>query len=335
MRILFIGVFHKPWSTTIPMAYEFNRRKNKVITFDFRIKSKKKSNLNKKFIDLIKKKVTPLFKTINYIDKYYFHGNWRINRQLIYELENNNYDLVFLVKANTINYNLIPRINKCSKTWFFYMDPLNTTFKDNGHKYAKLCTWSSATFSSVNAFFRRNGANSCFLTQGCNTSVFKPSNSNKKKIEVLFVGSFSLKRKKYISFLKRNNINVICYGTGWNNRPIYLKELTEEYQNAKIILNFTRSNIGFSIRIFQAMGTGSFLLSEYCQDLDRIFRKGIHLEWFKTQEELLKKIQYYLENDEAREKISKQGFNYVIKNFTWDKIIDRILWRVNKNTVST
>ena len=79
------------------------------------------------------------------------------------------------------------------------------------------------------------------------------------------------------------------------------------------------------------MGTGSFLLSEYSQDLDRLFRKGIHLEWFKTPEELLKKIQFFLENDEDREKIAKQGFNYVTKNFTWDKIIDRILWRVNKN----
>jgi len=54
-------------------------------------------------------------------------------------------------------------------------------------------------------------------------------------------------------------------------------------------------------------------------DLKKIFKKGIHLEWFSTSEEFLSLIKYYLENETIREKNAYQGCKFVHENFTFRK----------------
>lgn len=365
MKILFLGVFSDPSSADIPRARAFMNFKHDVKCFDYRKKFKRNSKgqkerlntiknqfysqsviksiikslkniLKKEYSKLIKKiknyKHLKLFYIILNIHRYYLFGHWSKNRQLINEVKNNKYDLIFLAKAGSINYNIIPILNKYSKTWYFFCDPIKNAYFMDAHKYAKLCTWSSATFTSINNLFRQEGANSYFITEGYNSKVFKPSKkSMNKTFDVIFTGSISPKREKYINFLKKNKINVYCFGKGWENNPIYLEELASNYRKSKIILNFTRGNIGFSDRVFLSMGTGTLLLTEYCNDIGKLFKKKIHLDWFKTPEELLKLINFYLKNDELREKLSQQGEQFVRKHYTWEKIVEKILKIVEKN----
>jgi len=341
MKILHVGVFTDASSTTIQMAHSIKKKNHTVQCFDFRYKKKKKeiNRFHKILIDKINNIKLPFFKKIANIHKYYLFGNWKINRQLFHEVKNNKYDIVFLSKANTINYKLISKLNKYTKTWYFFMDPLNNALRVNAHEYAALSTWSSATFTSVNAFFRREGANSFFITEGYNPKIFNPGKGViNKTIDVIFVGSISPKRKNYISFLKENDIYIVSFGPGWENESIYINELADKYRTAKIILNFTRGNIGFSDRVFHALGSKSLLISEYCNDFERFFKKGVHLEWFKSPEELLELVKFYLTNDTSREKIAEHGHKYVIKNFTWEQIIVKIfdiIHKEKKNQKST
>ena len=357
-----VGVFDNKWSTNISMALAFKKKDHEVTCFDYRFKRKKRKliyqdripeneanklyslnkhpkNMNikiifrdyyKKIIIIIESKNIHFFKKITNFNRYYLFGNWKKNRQLLNEVKKNKYDLTFLIKINTINYKIIPKLNKFTKTWYFFMDPLETALDINAHKYASLSTWSNATFSSVNSLFRKFGANSYYITQGINPNIFNTGNKeNMKERDVIFIGSESPKRRKFVNFLKENKINIKCFGQGWKNKPIYLKELVDKYRASKIILNFTRGNIGFSIRVFQVLGTGSFLISEYCQDLPIFFKKGIHLEWFRTSEELLELINFYLKNDKIREKVARQGYEYVQKNFIWEKIMEKIIQIIN------
>lgn len=351
MKILFVGAFKNKWSTNIQMVLELKKKNHKVICFDYRFKENitnfqhfqinqlfkislklfiRQNYIN--FISKIENINLPFFKFLIRINRYYLFGRWNINRQLINEVKSGKYDLVFLAKTDSINYKLIPKINKYAKTWYFFMDPLKIAININAYKYALLSKWSSATFTSVNSLFKREGANSYFITQGFDPVVFKPSENNfNKKIDVIFVGSFNLKRKNYVNFLEKNNISIICYGSGWKNKPIYLERLVYKYRASKIILNFTEGKIGFSVRVFQAMGTGSFLISEYCKDLEKIFKKGVHLDWFKTPNELLKIVNYYLKNEIIREDIARQGYKYVLENFTWEHIMNKIIQIIYKN----
>jgi spore maturation protein CgeB len=77
------------------------------------------------------------------------------------------------------------------------------------------------------------------------------------------------------------------------------------------------------------MGTGSFLLSEHCPDLENVFERGEHLDWFNEPEECVEKVRYYLDNPAERETIAETGSEYVHRNYSWENIIDRILAIVN------
>ena len=360
MRILFVGAFNLQWSADFPRAWGLKQDGNQVFCFDYRYKirdeTQEHNNINRKPLNIkanlgntLKSKLRMFYnnKSMSYFEArnfkfyrkwievkhYYLKGFWKISKRLLYEVKKNQYDLVFLSKIHFLPYKIIPEINKYAKTWYFIMDPLSTVLKINAHKYAALSTWSSATFSSVNTFFKKNRAHSYHIIEGYDQNVFNSINGSKKTIDVIFAGAKSVKRERFIKLLEENDINVICYGIGWENKSIYIKELTNKYRESKIILNFTRGNIGFSDRVFYAMGSGSFLLSEYCKDLETFFKRKIHLDWFKTENELVSLIKFYLENDVIRKKIADEGNKYVSENFSWEKTMEKILHIVTENNI--
>jgi len=342
MKILFIGVFYTEWSTHHPMVKALRKQNHQVIKFDYRYLALKFQKVKhplylrgfKKYFDKLLKSKIQIPQKIRSL-KFHLFGNHEMNNFLLESVKNGNFDLVFFCKADTVNYGLINKINKYAKTWYYFMDPLKILNEIEAYKYAKLCNWSSASGSNLNELFKKYGANSFFVTQGLNPNVFKKNNKvMSKKIGVIFVGTATSKRKNAIKFLEKNNIEVLSFGNGWKNPPIYLDELVDNYQKSKIILNFTREKVGFSIRNFQVLGTGSFLLSEYCLDLEKLFKKGEHLDWFKSDNELVYLINYYLENDEIREKIAFEGNKYARENFSWEKVMKKIIKIVKQNNVN-
>ncbi|MBN1213826.1 MAG: glycosyltransferase family 1 protein [Candidatus Lokiarchaeota archaeon] len=350
MKILYVGNFSDQWSADFPRAYGLLNNDHKIVCFDMRFKKnnrdyKKKSNNNYNHVQktnlfkiLIKKVYKILSKIlekssldkINKFFNYYYFKDWEINTLLLNEVKNHNYDLVFLTKANNIKPKLILKLNKYSKTWYFFMDPLNIALSMKAYIYAQNCTWASATFSSIRNLFRKYNMNSYFITEGYNEKIFKPILKN-KNIDVIFVGSTNSKREMYINYIKKNNINIVCYGKGFNNPPLYLENLAEKFCEAKIVLNFTQGNIGFSDRVFYCMGCKSFLLTEYCKDIESLFERKKHLDWFHDKKDLISLIKYYIENDELREKIAYQGYKIVSKNYTWNKIMKKISNILKKN----
>jgi spore maturation protein CgeB len=66
---------------------------------------------------------------------------------------------------------------------------------------------------------------------------------------------------------------------------------------------------GQNMRIYEALGIGSFLLTEESDQLREHFTPGLHLDTYKTPEELIDKIYYYLAHDKEREEIAAAGQN--------------------------
>lgn len=62
-----------------------------------------------------------------------------------------------------------------------------------------------------------------------------------------------------------------------------------------------------NMRLFEITGCGSFLLTEYHENLKQYFELGVEIETFSCEEELTDKIRYYLAYPEKREKIAKRG----------------------------
>ena len=61
------------------------------------------------------------------------------------------------------------------------------------------------------------------------------------------------------------------------------------------------------------------------KQLDQIFKEDHEIVFYSTKEEALEKINYYLNNDSEREKISENGYNKVMECFTTNNIVEYVL----------
>lgn len=83
-------------------------------------------------------------------------------------------------------------------------------------------------------------------------------------------------------------------------------------------------------RFFEVIGCGGFLLSYGVEYLSDYFDLEKELVTYDSLDDLASKISYYLENDREREKISKNGYNRVIREHTYEKRFARIFKELAK-----
>lgn len=81
------------------------------------------------------------------------------------------------------------------------------------------------------------------------------------------------------------------------------------FQCSRINLNMTNRPISSGIpqRVYDIMGAGGFLLSNYQPELAEYFEIGKELVVYDSQRDLLEKIAYYLAHEEERREIAANG----------------------------
>ena len=84
------------------------------------------------------------------------------------------------------------------------------------------------------------------------------------------------------------------------------------------------------MRVFEAMGAGSLLLTDKVDSLDELFQDGVHLVTYSSLDEAVDKAKFYLKNDSLREKIALSGYKEVMDKHTIDHRLDVILNEINK-----
>ncbi|MFH1742192.1 MAG: glycosyltransferase [bacterium] len=104
---------------------------------------------------------------------------------------------------------------------------------------------------------------------------------------------------------------------GW--APDYWTETPWIYRNSLINLNIFNVQCIDSptIRVYDILACGGFLLTEYRPCLEEEFAVGEDLETFRTPEELREKIEYYLANESLRRQIARRGQIKVLENYTY------------------
>lgn len=99
-----------------------------------------------------------------------------------------------------------------------------------------------------------------------------------------------------------------------------LTEMPKIFHAARINLNMTMRPIetGLSLRIWDVLGCGGFLISNYQAEIPEYFEIGKDLEVYESTEDLINKIDYYLRHDEERMKIAINGYEKVAKYHTYE-----------------
>ncbi len=106
-----------------------------------------------------------------------------------------------------------------------------------------------------------------------------------------------------------------------------LTEMPKIFHASKINLNMTMRPIetGLSLRIWDVLGCGGFLLTNYQAEIPEYFEIGKDLETYESMEELEQKVQYYLTHEEERVEIAVNGYEKVAGYHTWTQRVTEML----------
>jgi spore maturation protein CgeB len=84
-----------------------------------------------------------------------------------------------------------------------------------------------------------------------------------------------------------------------------------------------------TMRVFDVLACGGFLIAEHNDELADFFEIGVELESYASLAELHDKVDHYLKNPDQRETIAKAGLDAVKKRHTFSHRIDYVLSKMN------
>lgn len=112
-----------------------------------------------------------------------------------------------------------------------------------------------------------------------------------------------------------------------------LTEMPKVFHLSKINLNMTVKSIqtGLPLRIFDILGCGGFLMTNYQAELPEYFEIGKDVEAYSSMDELIDKCAFYLEHDDIRADIARSGYEKVKHYHTYSHRIAEMLRKTLAN----
>lgn len=272
-----------------------------------------------------------------------------INRDLAETASRIKPDLVFLYRAQHIRPATISHIKEnagCPVLAYHNDDPFQSaTFPNPGRFFTGALNLFDWIF-----VYRQKNVDDC-LQKGCSkVSILKPyylkarnyplaaSMPSKYSCDVIFIGHYEPDgRDALILKLLDVGVDLKLYGTEWHRSPVYGRIKTAigevgpvfgDYNlainSAKIALAFvSKANSDtYTRRCYEIPAAGVFMLCEYTQQMASMLSEGVEAEYFRTPEELLAKVKYYLAAPEKRAAVAKAGYDRIISG--GNEVADRV-----------
>lgn len=94
-----------------------------------------------------------------------------------------------------------------------------------------------------------------------------------------------------------------------------------------INLHITMRSIasGISQRVFDIMSVGGFVLTIWSEEIPELFEEGKEIVTFRTPEEMLEKIDYYLAHERERLLIGYNGYKKVKECYSYERQLEKIM----------
>jgi hypothetical protein len=165
-------------------------------------------------------------------------------------------------------------------------------------------------------------------------SVHEKSDVKKIKFDIGWIGRSDAKFYK-----KRRIILNKILQSGYKLNDVEKKyswtEMFEVFQLSKIVINVSRDDYpeDANMRCFEAMGCGALLLTQKNTELEELgLYAGKHFITYQNDDDLIKKVEYYLQNDDERNSIAINGRKEVLINHTYKKRVEELVNFINQNS---
>lgn len=107
----------------------------------------------------------------------------------------------------------------------------------------------------------------------------------------------------------------------------YYTQMPQIFRNTDVNLNISLKAIqtGIPLRVLDVMACGGFLLSNYQAEIEEYFKIGEECETYGSFMEAYEKTKFYLEHDEARRHIARNGYEKIKRDFTFEDRLGKML----------
>lgn len=134
-----------------------------------------------------------------------------------------------------------------------------------------------------------------------------------KTVDIGFCGSMIADRSQWTGLLEKR------YGERFQKDIFVIGDgMVDAINSYKIAINKSIAD-DLNYRVFETLGTKTFLITNNVPNIDRIFKDAEHCVMYNSFEDMIKKIDYYLENVEETNRIATSGYKHVQKNHTYYK----------------
>lgn len=264
--------------------------------------------------------------------------------------------------SNSINVQsiLVEQIKKSRPTVVYFQDLSIATkpFIDSIRPFAKLIVGQIASpvpneaylkgfdiiVSSLPHFvekFRSLGLTSYYLPLAFDHRIMEKINSNEKKYSLTFVGGIGnvhSERRKFLEFIA-NKYPLNLWGYGFDNLPqdsillgnykgeAWGLEMFNILSQSQITLNHhidVAQNYSNNMRLFEATGCGSLLITDYKDNLKDLFEIGTEIVAFRSLEECSSLISYYLNHPDEANEIALNGQRRTLREHSYQKRMEKL-----------
>ena len=169
----------------------------------------------------------------------------------------------------------------------------------------------------------------------------------KKDIDISFVGGLAANHGKRIEILEAvaRELPVDLYISGLKGIPlssplharmrgeVWGRDMYDVLRRSKITLNThidAAQGMAGNMRLYEATGVGTFLLTDNLPNLPELFQPGVHVGVYDSAQDCVAKIKYYLAHDAEREAIAKAGQAHTLAAHSYGQRIEEILALIEK-----
>ena len=107
----------------------------------------------------------------------------------------------------------------------------------------------------------------------------------------------------------------------------YHQDMPKVFHQSKINLNFTIRNIrsGIPLRVWDVLGAGGFLLTNFQAEIPQYFENGKDLVYFESIADMSRKADYYIIHEDERMQIAQNGYEKVKKYHSYESRLKQII----------
>lgn len=234
------------------------------------------------------------------------------------------------VKKYMIPLEMLDAMRKKATISVFYGDAAYSKYHYDLAKHVDMIYISNKTHIEKN---KSAGSNYVYMPCPTDTNIFY-----NEKLETIYDLSFignnnQPNRYKLVKHL-HDKYNMHVFGSGWDlklsNPGVYNDEFRRVCCRSKICISIlddkhTGLDSYFSNRLINIMATGGCCITSYSTNLESVFDRGYHVEWFKSIDELDAVVENCLSNSNHMNNMGNNALNIVRSKYTYDKSVDLIL----------